>query len=144
MPTPLDKELYLRVKKLATKKFKSPSGVYRSSWIVREYKSRGGKYKGSKSSRSGIKRWFREKWIDLNSPIRSKSKKIIGYKSCGRSKSGSVKGKYSRKKYPLCRPSKKISSKTPRTYKSISKKAIRSAKRYKSRYRSRGKVSFKK
>lgn len=140
MPSPVDKDLYNRVKRLADKKFKSPSGIYRSSWIVREYKSRGGKYKGKKSAESGLKRWYREKWIDLNSPIRSR-KKIVGYKSCGRTRS---KGKsYSRKKYPLCRPSKKINSKTPRTYKQISKKSIQSAKKYKSKYRSRRRVSFK-
>lgn len=140
MPSPVDKDLYKYVKGLANKKFKSPSGIYRSSWIVKEYKSRGGKYRGRKSSSEGLKRWYREKWVDLNSPIRS-GKKTIGYRSCGRTRSRS--GSLSRK-YPLCRPSKKINSRTPRTYKQIPKKSIRSAKKYKSKHRSRGRASFKK
>ena len=31
-----DLDLYNYVKELANKKFKSPSGIYRSSWIVKE------------------------------------------------------------------------------------------------------------
>ena len=45
--TPKDIELYTYVKKLANKKFKSPTGVYKSSWIVKKYKELGGKYKSS-------------------------------------------------------------------------------------------------
>ena len=67
------------MKRLASKKFKSPSGVYRSSWIVREYKKRGGKYSGKKSSSRGLKRWYREKWIDVNYDVRKKV-------PCGRSR----------------------------------------------------------
>jgi hypothetical protein len=141
MPTPLDKTLYEIVKREANKKFKSPSGVYRSSWIVREYKKRGGKYKGVKKSSEGLSRWFREKWVDLNSPIRSKSNgrnrsKVIGYRSCGRSRQSS------HGKYPLCRPTHKITYQTPKTWKSISKRSISKAKRYKSRVRSKGRVKF--
>jgi len=48
MSDPTDQKLYSYVKTLANKKFKSPSGIYRSSWIVKEYKKRGGKYSWSK------------------------------------------------------------------------------------------------
>jgi len=43
---PTDQELYSRVKSEAKKKFKTdyPS-AYASSWIVKQYKNRGGKYK---------------------------------------------------------------------------------------------------
>ena len=44
-----------------------------------------------------LKRWFREKWIDVRTG-----------KPCGRSK-GEKRGT------PYCRPSKRISSKTPKT-----------------------------
>ena len=69
--TPKDIELYTYVKKLANKKFKSPTGVYKSSWIVKKYKELGGKYKEtSKSPKlSGLKRWYKEKWVDINRPI---------------------------------------------------------------------------
>ena len=127
MPVPKNKKLYNHVKKLANKKFKSPSGIYRSSWIVREYKKRGGKYIGFKNKNTGLKRWFREKWVDLRRPIRN-SKNKIKYRKCGRNK---IKGKY-----PLCRPSKRITSKTPKTYKELSKKTIKYAKKMKKDYKS--------
>ena len=46
---------------------------------------------------SGLKRWFKEKWVDVKTG-----------KPCGRSK-GEKRG------YPACRPSKRVSSKTPKT-----------------------------
>jgi hypothetical protein len=123
---PKDQRLYDKVKREANKKFGSPTGVYRSSWIVREYKKRGGKYKGSRPKSSGLKRWYKEKWVDLKRPIKDrKSGKIRGYESCGRS--SAKKGKY-----PLCRPTLRISSKTPKTYKELGKKAVSKAKRKKS------------
>ena len=133
---PKNKALYNYVKGLANKKFKSPSGIYRSSWIVREYKERGGEYSGIKSSKTGLKRWYKEKWVDLNRPI-LKNGKIIGYKSCGRK---SVK---SRGKYPLCRPSKKITKSTPKTIRELSKKSIQKAKREKSKITFRGNIRFR-
>ena len=136
MSTPVDKELYLKVKNMANKKFKSPTGVYRSSWIVKKYKSLGGRYKTSNNKRSSkLKRWYKEKWIDLNRPIKHKNK-IIGYESCGR------KSISSKDKYPLCRPSKHISPKTPKTYNELSKKIITKAKKDKSIYKYKKNVSF--
>ena len=136
-PTPKDQKLYNYVKQLANKKFKSPSGIYRSSWIVKEYKRRGGIYSGKKTSSSGLKQWFKEKWIDLNRPIRNSKGKVIGYKPCGRKSSNS------KEKYPLCRPSRKINKRTPQTYKSISKKNIAKAKRTKSKIKNTGNIKFR-
>lgn len=136
-PQPTNKSLYNYVKQLANKKFESKSGIYRSSWIVREYKKRGGKYSGKKSSSSGLKRWFKEKWVDLNRPIRNSKGKITGYKACGRSK---IKG--SKGKYPLCRPSTRVNKGSPRTYRSISSKSISKAKKDKSRIKSKGNIKF--
>ena len=48
-------------------------------------------------SSGGLTRWFKEKWVDVKT-----------VKPCGRSK-GEKRG------YPACRPSKRISSKTPKT-----------------------------
>lgn len=126
---PTDKKLYKYVKSLANKKFKSPTGVYKSSWIVKKYKSLGGKYKSinKDNKSSGLKRWYKEQWIDLNRPIK-KHGQIIGYHHCGRSSQKSSKN------YPLCRPSKRVSSKTPKTYHQISKKSLRKAKHEKKNY----------
>ena len=46
---------------------------------------------------SGLKRWFKEKWVDVKTG-----------KPCGRQK-GDKRG------YPACRPSKRVSNKTPKT-----------------------------
>ena len=45
----------------------------------------------------GLTRWFKEKWVDVKTG-----------KPCGRSKGES-------RAYPACRPSKRVSSKTPKT-----------------------------
>jgi hypothetical protein len=132
---PKDEKLYNSVKKSANRKFKSPSGIYRSSWIVKEYLRRGGKYSGKKNKSGGLTRWFNEKWVDINRPIRNSKGKIIGYKSCGRKSQTSGK-------YPLCRPSKSVNKKSPRTYKEISKKSLSQAKKDKSRIKSKGNIQF--
>ena len=56
-----------------------------------------------KSSRTkgGLDRWFKEKWVDVKTG-----------KPCGRQK-GENRG------YPACRPSKRVSSKTPKTTKEM-------------------------
>lgn len=43
---PTNRELYSRVKAEAKKKFEVYPSAYANAWLVREYKSRGGKYKG--------------------------------------------------------------------------------------------------
>ena len=47
-PTPTNPELYKRVKAAAKRKFDVFPSAYASSWLVREYKKRGGKYSGKK------------------------------------------------------------------------------------------------
>lgn len=121
MAKPKNKDLYNRVKAQAKKKFRGdwPS-AYGSAWLVREYKKRGGSYKDGGISRcdcnscnkcakrkvlekyaeGGLKRWFKEKWTKPSG------------EACG-----SDKGKEDAK----CRPSKKVSSKTPVTWGEMSK-----------------------
>ena len=53
-------------------------------------------------SSGGLTRWFKENWVDVKTG-----------KPCGRSK-GEKRG------YPACRPSKRVSSKTPKTTKEMS------------------------
>ena len=52
-----------------------------------------------------LKRWFKEKWVDVKTG-----------KDCGRGKD--EKGR----PYPACRPSKRVSSKTPKTASELSSK----------------------
>ena len=69
-------------------------GLYESIRNVEELTAR--RVNVARSS-GGLTRWFKEKWVDVKTG-----------KPCGRSK-GEKRG------YPACRPSKRISSKTPKT-----------------------------
>lgn len=126
--TPEDPVLYSQVKKLADSKFDTKTSIYKSSWIVQEYKRRGGKYSGNKPKQTGLRRWYNEVWVDLNRPIKDSSKKVIGYLECGRKSA-----KNSKEKYPLCRPTFRVTSKTPRTYAEISDTSIKKAKKDKAK-----------
>lgn len=91
MPTPTNPALYQQVKQEVMKRYEKPS-AYASGAIVKEYKRRGGGYKDDGKSRD-LKRWFDEDWMDINPAIGVKDKKA----------------------YPLFRPTKRVSSKTPAT-----------------------------
>ena len=105
--TPTNKRLYEKVKREAKRKFKAWPSAYASSWLVKEYKKRGGKYKGKKSPNTGLSRWYKEKWVDVCYwPRRVK---------CGRTR-------FSPKKYPYCRPSVRVSLRTPKTVHELSPK----------------------
>lgn len=126
MPIPKDKILYEKIKKLATEKFQSKTGIYRSSWIVKEYVKAGGKYDNSPvDNNKGLLRWYKEKWVNLNDPKYDKSGKIIGYGQCGRKKIKPTDI------YPLCRPTFRIAVDTPKTYWELSAKQIQAAKKRK-------------
>ena len=107
MPTPTDKELYEKIKKEITAKYK-PS-AYRSGMIVKKYKEEYFKkhknnnaYTGSKES-SNLKRWFDEKWLNQRGEVEYK------------------------KKDDVYRPTKKISNKTPTTFSELSQSQIKKA-----------------
>lgn len=112
---PTNPKLYAKVKTKAKKIFKTFPSAYASGYIVREYKRLGGKYKGKKpSTKVGLSRWFKEEWIN----VCKLPKKV----PCGRPK---ISMKTWKKKYPYCRPLKRISSKTPKTAKELTKKEIK-------------------
>ena len=58
-----------------------------------------------------LKRWFKEKWVDVKTG-----------KPCGRQKGEKRKG------YPACRPSKRISKDTPKTTKEMTSRETRKFK----------------
>lgn len=123
-PQPKNKTLYNRVKSEAKKKFNVWPSAYASGWLVKEYKRRGGTYTGkTKPIKTGLGRWFAEKWVDVcTSPRRA----------CGRP--GKLSLSAWKKKYPYCRPSRRISSETPKTASELSKSEL--AKRCKKKRRS--------
>jgi hypothetical protein len=101
----VDIPLYNRVKQEADKKFQAKTGIYKSAWIVREYKKRGGLYTGKKNKNQGLLRWFREDWVDISKP---------GLPACGRV--SATQGDY-----PLCRPKYRITKDTPKTVSEVQK-----------------------
>ncbi len=134
MIKPVNQDLYNEVKRMADSKFQEKTSAYKSSWIVREYKKRGGKYSGNKPKSSGLSRWYKEKWIDLNRPIKNKKGNVIAYEKCGRqAKKGA---------YPLCRPSIRITKDTPKTYKEVAKQTIEKLLIKKRLIKNTGRVKF--
>lgn len=103
MSEPINKKLYNEVKKEADKKYKRHS-LYKSGWISKTYQSRGGKYKGKKTS--GVSSWMKEEWIQVE-PYIKQGKKI----KCGVGEKGKA-----------CRPSKRINKDTPITIQEVKKK----------------------
>ena len=114
---PTDHKLYSKTKKYIYKKYPKHS-AYRSGLLVQEYKKRFTKkycknskikckkspYKGKKKTNKGLSRWFKEKWVNQRGEI--------GYKY----------------KSDVYRPSKRITKKTPKTFKELNKKEIKKAR----------------
>lgn len=141
-PEPRDRVLYEQIKREASRRFEAPSSWYRSAWIVKTYKQRGGRYLTPRSpavSRQGLIRWSREQWVNLNAPRYDRQGRPRGYEPCGRSR---TPRSVSRSPYPLCRPSRRVSRQTPLTYQEVSVARIRKLNRQKQRVRSRGRVRF--
>jgi len=115
MTIPSNPKLYERVKAAAKRKFKVWPSAYASAWLVKEYKRRGGRYRGKKSKKSlGLQRWFDEKWIN----VCKLPKKV----RCGRPKTTLSSWK---KNYPYCRPSKRVTKSTPTTASQLSPAQIK-------------------
>ena len=100
MAKPSNPKLYAKAK---AKYSNMKHSAYRSGLIVKAYKAMGGKYTGSKPKKTGLSRWFKEKW---------------------RTQTGS---KTYKKKGDVFRPTKRITKKTPTTYKELTKQQIKRA-----------------
>jgi hypothetical protein len=101
-PTPADPVLYAQVTREAKNKFDVWPSIYASSWVVREYKKRGGRYM---NPLEGLDKWFAEKWVDLGRSIDSKGH-VKKWVVCGRPKAGEGS-------YPKCVPLAKAKKMTP-------------------------------
>lgn len=95
----LDKDIYEKAKKIIYNQYKKPS-AYRSGALVKKYKELGGRYSNEPNkNETSLKRWFNEEWRDIN-PMKTKTS------------------------YPVYRPTKRISNKTPLTVQEIDKKDL--------------------
>ena len=130
MPEPFDKKMYNRIKQQVKRDIPKHS-AYRSGIMVKKYKKSFAKkygskspYKGKKTYKKGLKRWFLEDWRNQDGKI--------GYSS----------------KSDIYRPTKRITKGTPVTHKELTKKEIRNARRTKRKkgyvYRFRSKKRSKK
>jgi hypothetical protein len=125
-------QLYKKVKREADERFKAPTSVYKSAWIVAQYKARGGVFPTQRPpSDTGLSRWFREEWVDV-ARAHGKSGALP---PCGRTASEALP-------YPVCRPSKRVSQQTPRTVSEVEPDVLRRAAKEKQRVREKGRVSF--
>ena len=111
MPSPINKALYAKARaKYSTMKH----SAYKSSLVVKEYKSKGGKYSGAKPpATTGLTRWHKEDW-----------------------KTQDGKKTYEGKKGKIFRPTKRITKDTPTTMSELSparKKAAIAKKKKKGR-----------
>jgi hypothetical protein len=132
-PKPSNISLWNRVKVEAKKKYKVWPSAYASGWLTKEYKKRGGKFQTPSKSRSRSKslltRWYEEKWID----VCYYPKKV----PCGRNQSREGP-------YPYCRPSKRVSSKTPKLAKELKISEIKNLCRQKRKHpKSRSPIQHK-
>lgn len=91
---PKNINLYNQAKEIIFNRYKKNS-AYRSGAIIKLYKSMGGTFEDDNKEKP-LKRWFKERWQDVSI----------------------IKG------YPVYRPTKKISNKTPLTINEIDKKNL--------------------
>lgn len=77
-----------------------------------------------------LRRWFKEKWVDI-----SRKDSSGEHPECGASAKKRSKGDFN-KAYPKCRPSKRVSGKTPETSGEMSEKQKKSASSAKRRVES--------
>jgi hypothetical protein len=128
MPEPINKELYAKAKAAINQKYGTKTSAYRSMALVKKYKSMGGKYRDDGGSKKTT-RWRKEQWVDLNQP-----KEGGGYEKCGHPNEGG--------EYPLCRPSKTVSSETPKKYQDIPKSRIDIVNLKKQKLQNKGNIKF--
>ena len=101
--------------------------AYASGQLVQQYKRevkankalhgtayRGPKKRADSKGGGGLARWYEEKWID----VCALPKKV----PCGRKGAKNLSYAQMKKKYPYCRPLKKVNSKTPKTASSLSER----------------------
>lgn len=130
-PTPTDLNLYNKTKKNVYKKYPKHS-AYRSGILVQTYKknfknkygNHKNPYTGKKTQKKGLSRWFKEEW---------------------KNQRGSIGYKY---KSDVYRPTKRITKKTPITFKELNEEQVKKARQEKynkgrvNRFKKGGKYSL--
>ena len=116
MDTPTDKKIYETVKEYVKQRVSKWPSAYASGMVVNLYKKimnqkgkepyipRSGTHKGigkHNDKNTGLTRWYNEKWIDIKTNL-----------PCGKAKT--------KEYYPTCRPSIRVTTKSPVTASELS------------------------
>lgn len=103
----INKDIYKKAKAKADKIYKKHS-AYKSLATIDFYKEMGGKInQKAKKKGMGVEKWLKEDWRNLTPYAIGNVKKLSDAPKCGN------KGKKQGKNPSICRPLKKIDSKTP-------------------------------
>jgi hypothetical protein len=116
----LDKKIYDKAKEIADKTYKKHS-AYKSMFLISKYEELGGRINPEAKKKSGTEKWNKEVWKNLTPLATGNIKKIKDLPACG------MKGKKQGKLPSICRPTKKIDSKTPTLAQEYTKGQIKKA-----------------
>jgi hypothetical protein len=106
----LDPIIYKKAKQIADQVYDRPS-AYKSGFIVKKYKEMGGRYSDDvPKQKTDLKRWFNEKWSDIN-PYKDEQT------------------------YPVYRPTKRVNKKTPLILSEIDMDNLKKQSKLKQTYR---------
>lgn len=116
----LDKKIYEKAQEIADKTYKKNS-AYKSMFTISKYQELGGRINPKAKKKSGTEKWNKEIWKNLTPLATGNIKNIKDLPACG------MKGKKQGKLPSICRPTKKIDSKTPTLAQQYSKAQIKKA-----------------
>jgi hypothetical protein len=116
----LDKDIYNRATKLADEKYKKNS-AYKSMYLVEQYEKLGGKINPKLKSKSKLKTWIKEKWVNLSPIALGLETDINKLPKCG------IKHPKQKKNPTICRPTKRINKDTTSLAQSFTKSQIKKA-----------------
>jgi hypothetical protein len=96
--------IYRKAIEIINEQYGTKTSAYRSMAIVKKYKELGGKYKETKKDDEGVTRWLKEKWIQVGPYLKDCSHVPCGLNS---------------RRAHACRPSIRVSKKTPITIQEV-------------------------
>ena len=116
----LDKDIYNRATKLADEKYKKNS-AYKSMYMVQQYEKLGGRINPKLKTKSKLKTWIKEKWVNLTPIALGLESDINKLPKCG------IKNPKQKTNPSICRPTKKINKDTTSLAQSFTKSQIKKA-----------------
>ena len=116
----LDKDIYNRATKLSNEKYKSNS-AYKSMYMVEQYEKLGGRINPKLKTKSKLKTWLKESWVNLTPIAMGIETSINKLPKCG------IKHPEQKKNPSICRPTKKVNKDTTSLAQSFTKSQIKKA-----------------